>query len=216
MLDTESKPPAKLVPVTNTRPPPGLTATELATLESLPGPLNRRAHSFAPGTASAWAVASACVLASDCALAGCGARVAAPAALAQVTPKVPTTAPAATTAAARLINLPMADLPCADHHGWLPAPPGSHSPRRRCVTSRLPPQPGRTHIDAPLMGPDYRICGIVRTSSRLPVRVLSGLANIGCCGPRRPRRLTPQSWLTRRVAGGLTNGRLRQSGLTTR
>ncbi len=160
-----------LSPVTNTRPPPGLTATELATSESLPGPLNRRAHSFAPGTASGWAVAS------DCALAGCGARVAAPAALTPATPKVPTTAPAATTAAARLINLPMADLPCADHHGWLPAPPGSRSQRRRCVTSRLPPQPGRTHIDAPLMGPDYRICGIVRTSSRFPLRILSGLAN---------------------------------------
>src|SRR6266702_1010109 len=99
----------KLVPVTNTLVPSRATDTAAAPSKSLPGPLYRWTHSFAPGTAI-WRAA-----ASDDVLAGCGAWAAAPAAL---TPSAPATAPAATTADARAINLRMADLP-ADYV-WLP------------------------------------------------------------------------------------------------
>ncbi len=51
MLDTESKGPAKLVPVTNTALPSRATDTALAKSPLLVGPLKRATHSCVPSEA---------------------------------------------------------------------------------------------------------------------------------------------------------------------
>jgi hypothetical protein len=87
-----------LVPDTKTLPPPGLTATALATSELLFGPLYRFAQSFSPDTAGWWDASS-------------GVLAMLWAAEATLTPSEPTTAAAASAASVCFIGQRMANLP---------------------------------------------------------------------------------------------------------